>query len=223
MALSPVRLALPAARPIGMMEVANPGRAAAMQVRAFRWSQAGGGDVLEPADDLIVNPPMFLLAGGARQLVRVGLRRPAEQGGELSYRLLIDQIPEPPEAGAARLTLPIRLSAPVFVTGENAPPAALRWRIEPGRPPRLVAANGGARHARLDALELACGGVARRLAGPVYILPGAERTFALEPALLPQPGSPLHLSAITGEKRVEEELEAGSGVPRRSDVAGPGQ
>lgn len=222
-ALTPVRLELSAAKPIGLLEIANPGRDAAMQLRAFRWSQADGEDVLAPTDDLIVNPPMFLLGSGARQLVRVGLRRPAPGGRELTYRLLIDQIPEPPEPGAARLSLPIRLSAPVFITAEGLPPPALSWRLEQASgQPHLVVANSGARHARLDGLELTRGGIARRRAGPVYLLPGSARAFPLDPALLPQPGSPLHVSAIMGENRVEEELEAGSGASRRALPAKPG-
>lgn len=222
-ALTPVRLTLPAARPVGMMEIANPGRPAALQLRAFRWTQADGEDVLAPTDDLIVNPPMFLLESGGRQLVRVGLRRAAADGRELAYRLLIDQIPEPPQPGAARLSLPIRLSAPVFVADPGADMPAVRWRLDlAADPPRAVAVNGGPRHIRLDSVEWRRGDSVRRQPGPIYLLPGSERPFPLDAALLPLPGSPLQVSAMTGEKRVEEKLEAGSGVSRR-DADRPGR
>src|SRR3546814_19457105 len=39
------------------------------QVRAFRWTQANGEDVLTPTRDLVLSPPMLEIAAGDRKSV----------------------------------------------------------------------------------------------------------------------------------------------------------
>ena len=109
-------------------------REATFQVRPFAWSQPAGKDQLDPTDALLVSPPLGVLHVGAKQVVRLVLRRPA-QGREASYRILLDQIPNQPGVGEVGFVL--RLSIPVFVAPPERIRPQLRWTVEPQRGKRL--------------------------------------------------------------------------------------
>ena len=87
-------------------------REAVFQVRPYAWEQGSGDDALGPTDTLVASPPLGRVPAGGEQVVRLVLRRPAE-GREVSYRILLDQVPPAPEPGA--VTFALRLSIPVFV------------------------------------------------------------------------------------------------------------
>jgi Pili and flagellar-assembly chaperone, PapD N-terminal domain len=78
-----------------------------LQVRAFAWSQSTLGDErLEPTTELMASPPICTITAGASQGVRLVW---PPQGGEASYRILLDQIPPPAAPGTVRIAL--RLSS----------------------------------------------------------------------------------------------------------------
>ncbi|WP_458097821.1 fimbrial biogenesis chaperone [Roseomonas sp. WA12] len=157
-----------------------------VQVRAFDWSQDATSDRLTPTQDLLVSPPAFQLAPGGSQVVRMVLRRPPAQG-ERAFRLLVDQIPGPADAGQ-QVRFALRLSLPVFAqTSANGRPQ-LEWRLQSSG--ELVVANRGTRRAQLAGLSLAGpGGTSIPLAAPEnpYVLPGMERHWRLRGAQ-PRPG-----------------------------------
>lgn len=166
-----------------------------VQVRAFAWTQDATRDQLTPTQDLVVSPPVFQLAPGASQVVRMVLRTPA-QGREQAFRLLVDQIPGPGDAGQVRFAL--RLSIPVFAQAAASGRAELDWRLRPGG--ELVVANRGTRRAQLAGLALAVpGGAPLALAAPEnpYVLPGQERRWLARGAAL-RPGTVVQASG-TGE------------------------
>src|SRR5712671_4086345 len=73
--VSPVRLDLaPGARATSITLSNDADRPKTVQVQAVRWTQVDGEDHYDPVTDLVVNPPVFRIAAGARQIVRAGFR-----------------------------------------------------------------------------------------------------------------------------------------------------
>lgn len=147
------------------------------QVRVFAWSQPDGADALDASRELMISPPMFSIEPGQHQLVRVV--RPGgntDDGVERSYRLLIDELPDPNASHKTALNFVLRYSVPVFV-GHASDAPALQWRLDAGPAPRLRTANRGSGHAQIAGLALldAGGRVVYERDGLVgYVLPGVE-------------------------------------------------
>jgi fimbrial chaperone protein len=165
----PVRLDLSSRVAASQLMVHNPtSRPLLLQAEAFDWTQEGGTDQLKPTQALIVNPPVFELAPGATQVVRVGLRKAVESSVEHSHRLWLSQVPTPGE-GDDGVQLLLRVSLPVFVTGVATPPAQPRWQRDGEA---LELHNAGGRHLQVHALRLQSDQGASASFGPCYALPG---------------------------------------------------
>jgi fimbrial chaperone protein len=190
--VQPVRLELPAERAQGVLTVRNTTDAPLLlQAEVFTWRQAEGSDELTPTRDVLVNPPIFEIAPGASQLVRVGLRPGASQsaGRESTYRVWLTQLPrtrEPTDnAGAAGnassssgVTILFRMNLPLFVTPRAARPAEAVWQRDADA---LRASNPGARHLSLREIVLTRpDGVTLKLPHRT-VLAGAEARWALPP------------------------------------------
>lgn len=183
--VSPVALELPAGTGSTVLTVTNrgPGRVA-VQVRGFRWSQTAIEDPLAPAPALLASPPIFELAPNEAQTVRVLVREPA-RNAEASYRLILDELPAPGASSTVRFAL--RVSLPLFVAPPTPGAPDLRWRVDaaPGGRLSLVARNEGTRRDKLAEGVVALPGVGQLRPQPLanaWILPGAERRWALAPA-----------------------------------------
>jgi fimbrial chaperone protein len=149
------------------------------QVRPYAWDQAGGADRLTPTDALVASPPLGRIPVGAKQVVRLVLRQPA-QGQEASYRILLDQVPPPPEPGV--VTFALRLSIPVFVEPPAREAAHVRWSLQSeGGAWYLVAVNSGTRHDVFHNMALTADGRAVALDEHIspYVLPGATRRWRI--------------------------------------------
>ena len=68
-----------------------------------------------PTDDIILNPPVFTVAPGKTRFMRLGLRTANHGTAELTYRLILQEVPkaEGPSDGAAVRTI-LRISIPIF-------------------------------------------------------------------------------------------------------------
>jgi fimbrial chaperone protein len=149
------------------VEVLAPGAAATVtlrndgpnplnaQIRVFRWSQVNGEEKLEPTDDVVASPPIASLAPNTDytvRLVRV-IKRPVSTGE--SYRLLVDELPEPKARQNRVVTLVMRYSIPVFFYPRDTAAAKLGWSVEQrDRRVYVSATNAGDRHVRISALTL---------------------------------------------------------------------
>ena len=114
-----------------------------------------GEEKLEPTEDVVASPPMITVkpqTDYTARLVRV-TKRPLGRGE--TYRLLIDELPDPAARRNGAVALVLRYSIPVFYYPRDAVEAALKWSIEQrsGRV-YVLAANDGDRHVRLSALRL---------------------------------------------------------------------
>lgn len=192
-----IRIDLGPARAVAGFEVGTDGtRDMLVHARLFAWTQDGGQDRLLPTERVAVNPAIFELRPGERQLVRVGLvGAPGPAAAEQAFRLLVDEVPDQtlPEPGQVRTA--VRLSLPVFVAGSG--PRAMR--IEAGLPHAkgVPLRNLGNAHVRVDAVSLRdrAGGevAARRIF--LYLLPGAEMLLPLPLA----PGLPARVARVALE------------------------
>ncbi len=156
--VSPVRVDLGAAQRSAAVTITNGNAGRVVQVEGFRWRRSQGEDLYTPADDLIVNPPLFKLAPGAKQVVRIGFAAPAAApragAEERAYRVYFQEVPEQTSAaaGGTRLQMVLRLGVPVFVAPDPIR-TELRWsakRTADGFSLQLN--NAGNAHARLSDL-----------------------------------------------------------------------
>jgi fimbrial chaperone protein len=85
-----------------------------MQLHAKRWTQGGGKDKLDDTDELLAAPPIFNMASGATQVIRVGLRHAVADPGERTYRLIIAQVPTTVN-NVRGVSFVTTLSLPIFV------------------------------------------------------------------------------------------------------------
>ena len=186
-------------------------RAADFQVRPFAWDQSGGADRLTPTDALVASPPLFRIAAGGDQVVRIVLRRPA-QGQEASYRILLDQVPPPATPGVVNFT--VRISIPVFVEPPAREAARLRWSIQSdGGAYFLVAVNsGGRRDAVRDMALSSADGRAIAIESNLspYVLPGATRRWRILAETFAPSQTALRLTARADSGRVDQTVPAPS-------------
>lgn len=199
--IAPVVLELSDARPAGTIRFVNKDdHQISLQVRTNDWIQVDGEDQLTPNNKvLLVSPPIFTLAPGAAQTIRIVTR---EKGvtAEFASRLYIDEIPTPSKEAA--INFKFRISMPIFLEPANAPVIKMEWRLIAGvgsTGPQLQLRNAGNRRLKLldVGLILPDGKKLMPKAQPnSYTLTGGSRTygFASDPAI--KAGATIKVSAI---------------------------
>lgn len=190
--VNPIRLELAAGLAATSMTIGNAADApATVQVSVQRWQHRDGVDELEPAtggDAPIVTPPMFQLAPGASQIVRIGFAGRHAMAEEGRWRLVVEELPQaqlqalPVALAPVQIATRLRISLPLFRL-----PAVVRsqldWQLErasSGSIPALAVVNRGTTTERIDRAQLHGGDAALAgIAGPVYLFPGEQRRFPL--------------------------------------------
>lgn len=148
--VNPVLVEVNAGRRTATVTVRNQ-EATPVTIRAYplAWTQTDGEDIYEESSALIVSPPIFTIAPGATQMVRIGLRTPS--AAPQAFRLIIEEVPEANDGGGIRVAL--RLNLPFYSMMAPGAPADLRWsasrRADGGW--NVEAVNGGPGYVRLDA------------------------------------------------------------------------
>ncbi|MBL0729511.1 molecular chaperone [Piscinibacter sp. HJYY11] len=166
-----------------------------LHAEAIAWRREGGADRDAPTKDLAIDLPVFALAPGGQQTVRITLRGPAASDQEMAYRMVLRELPAtnagPATArrasAAARAAMTLRV--PVYVS-----PALVRrqqqWQAHIDDDGQLVAkvANLGNVHYKVGGLR-----VLGDTQPPIVIshpsqsvlFPGEARTFRLLPPTVP--------------------------------------
>jgi fimbrial chaperone protein len=189
LSVSPVRVHLSDQQRTAAVTLYNGGgEATLVQVEALLWEQVEGEDRLTPTRDVIVSPAVFTLAEGKSQLVRLSLRRAADPGRELAYRLILQEVPAAQDVQPSGLRVALRMSLPIFVAPPGQAVPALEWTATccEGDALALEVRNSGTRHARLTDFSISAPDqpvpfASQKLAA--YILPGQSRRWLLEPEL----------------------------------------
>ncbi len=207
--VAPVRVSLSANEPSSVLTIRNSGQdETVVQVQANTWSQNEGSDVLEPTTDLIAVPPLFTLPAGGSQVVRVGLRRAPASAQELTYRILLREVPPPPTEDFTGLQVALMLSLPVFVAPPQGAEPELRWNLKPAVDEgiELQLSNDGDAHVQLKKVTLAPpeGEAIEGRDLPIYLLPGQSRAWLV--AADSPIGTTWMLTADTDAGAVQTEL-----------------
>ena len=125
------------------------------QIRVFRWTQVGGEERLVPTTDVVASPPLVSLQPKADYTVRIVRVTKTPVVGEESYRLLVDELPDPTRKQNAAVNIVLRYSIPIFFVAGGSSEAKLSWTIQPrGGRTYLVATNSGDRRARISRLQI---------------------------------------------------------------------
>ena len=213
--VSPVRVTLSDSQRIGSLSVRNDGaEPVTMQMEVLSWSQREGNAVFAATRELLANPPIFTIPAGGSQLVRVGLRRAPDVQRELTYRVILQELPPPPNPDLTGARMTLRISLPVFVSPEIEAKPVLLWqaaRTSQGAL-KISLSNNGNGHIQIKNFKLSLLDSAQpwvTLQSSDYVLAGQSRDWILpanpeNPA--PPPGVTLQLFAQTDAGNIEAEV-----------------
>ncbi len=160
------------------------------QVRVYRWVQEDNEDKLIDTEDLIASPPFINVPTDKRQvvrLVRFGGQDAATAPCEQSFRVIVDELPDFTEEETRQgMNYVLRYSVPVFLINPKCANSApqLRWTIvQSGDQAWLDVSNAGLQRAQLANVNFVAADGAKTVLAPGlmgYVLPGAQRRFALK-------------------------------------------
>jgi len=86
-----------------------------VQLKAFEWTQdPEGKDQYTETNDILFFPRILILEKAEERIVRAGIRMPAV-AKEKTYRLFIEEIPEPKKPEGVNVSIAIRFGVPIFV------------------------------------------------------------------------------------------------------------
>jgi fimbrial chaperone protein len=114
--VTPIRLVLGKDAKSGAVTILNEsdGRLQ-VQMKAFEWTQdAEGKDRYEETGDIHFFPRIMIFDKRGEKILRAGIKFPALEM-ERTYRLFIEEIPEPKKTEGANIAIAIRFGLPIFV------------------------------------------------------------------------------------------------------------
>lgn len=158
--VAPVVLDLSAPTAASTIRVWNDARRPInVQIRVFRWVQRNGEDAYEATNDVVASPPITTLQPGGENLVRIVRTTNRAVDGEESYRLVVDELPDPSRRTGGTVTLVVRHAIPVFFASPEAQGASPSWTVTPRRGGYVVTVrNDGSKRLKISNLALTSGG-----------------------------------------------------------------
>lgn len=184
--VAPTNLELIAPASTGVLNLANDDdHPINVQVRVFKWSQVGGIERLEPTRDVVASPPSAKMAPNGQYVVRVVRTSKALVKSEETYRVIVDELPDPARARAGTVTLIMRHSIPVFFKNADVKAADVSWNISrQGNSLFLTGTNNGASRFRLSNVTLKQGAAKIGSRGGLvgYVLGGATMQWPITTA-----------------------------------------
>lgn len=208
--VSPIRIFMAAKDRAVAITVTNEGaEEVVIQADLYSWKQKPGGeDDLVLTEDMILSPPILKLAPKSRQVVRLArltAQPPAEQ---LTYRMILREIPEArPATKEVTIQIALAFSLPVFIT----PPRAKRElhctteRVAPDTISAVCENKGNAYAQPREFVLMAENGgkIGGRDSGG-YILPDIKRSFEIkrQGANIPSGKVSLHVTLDDGTVQV---------------------
>ena len=169
----------------GVITLYNEGETkVSLQINSMVWSQDGAGkDQYQDDAELIFFPRLLTIEPGKSQVLRVGLQIPATSV-EKTYRLFIEEIPEPRKADqGATIAIALRFGVPIYAAplksearGEFVEAVLAKGTIN------TVIKNSGNVHFRIQTVQLvgkdASGAeVLRQKLDGWYLLSGVSRPY----------------------------------------------
>lgn len=155
-----------------------------LQADIYNWTQKPDGtDELVPSEDLVLSPPIVKLGPKAKQVVRLARLRPADASRQLTYRLIMREIPEvTAPKDNIQVTVALALSMPVFITPAPAK-RAIVCDASRGEADMLNVgcANNGSAYAQVREVLVKQGErVIGKFEGGAYVLPGSRKVVPVK-------------------------------------------
>jgi fimbrial chaperone protein len=200
--VGPTRVELTREHPVAVLEVRNDNSSPTIvQIERMSWSQDGGTDSYAATSLLIATPPVFELAAGGTQTLRVALRDWHQVTEEEDFRIYVREVPRVPGGPPSGLQFALRVGVPVFANFPGASPH-LQWvlKVVAGGQLALSSRNTGGRWAHILRWEIRAPG-----GGPVlwrsdeagYVIAGGERLWTNVALPAVSSGQQLDLLAVT--------------------------
>ncbi|WP_187435744.1 fimbrial biogenesis chaperone [Bradyrhizobium hipponense] len=157
--VAPTTLDLPAPDSAATLNLRNEdNRPINVQMRVFRWTQSGSADRLESTADVVASPPSQTLAPNADYVVRVVRVGKQPVVDEESYRVVIDELPDPARRRPGVVNLALRYSVPVFFRAPDVRQAQVSWTIgRSGNALAVTARNTGQQRLKIADLKVTDG------------------------------------------------------------------
>lgn len=213
--VSPLRLTFEDSNKIESLTVRNEGtEPVIMQMGILSWSQREGKAVFTATREIIGNPPIFTVPAGGAQIIRVGLRRTPDAQRELTYRIILEEVPPPPNSDFSGTQFYMRMSLPVFVLPKVEAKPILRWRASRNAEGALKInlTNDGNAHIQIKNFTLSLPESAQPWATQQtadYVLSDKSRDWILPVNAdypTPPPGVTLKLVALTDAGEIEAKV-----------------
>ena len=114
--VSPIRLDFDRGAKSGVITILNEGGDRLnVQMKAFEWTENDDGkDQYTETNDIIFFPRIMVFEKNEERILRAGIKIPATTK-EKTYRLFIEEIPEPKKAEGVNVAISIRFGVPIFV------------------------------------------------------------------------------------------------------------
>lgn len=113
--VAPIRLVFDRGTKSGVITITNEGeKKLHVQMKAFEWNQdAEGKDQYVETNDIIFFPRMMILDKKEERILRAGIKIPATTK-EKTYRLFIEETPQPKKEEGVNIAIAIRFGVPLF-------------------------------------------------------------------------------------------------------------
>ena len=156
-----------------------------MQADLYEWKQKPNGeDDLKPTEDVFLSPPIIKMMPKSRQVVRLARLVPTQSEDQITYRMIVREIPEAKHAGKEiEVQIALAFSIPIFITPKYAKAklSCITERIDLSSV-NAVCENTGNAYSHPTTLRLtsaADDNIANNNAGG-YVLPGIKRSFSIK-------------------------------------------
>jgi fimbrial chaperone protein len=154
-----------------------------IQAHIVAWNAQGAEEAVSDSDDILLNPPIFTVAAGHTQFLRLGLRHAPPDLQEGTYRLILEEVPPPIKAEFNGLRTVLNVSIPIFVK-PRVPAPQLAWKLErtSEQELRLSVENRGNAHVQVrnfavSAIGVSAPGFAEDTA--TYVLRNARKEWVI--------------------------------------------
>jgi len=129
--VTPIRVELDKNAKSGVVTIVNEGTEKLnVQMKAMEWTQdAEGKDIYTETEDLIFFPKVMTIDPKEDRILRAGNKIPAV-AKEKTYRLFVEEIPEPTKSEGVHIAIAIRFGVPIFVKPLKAEPKGEIQKIE---------------------------------------------------------------------------------------------
>lgn len=205
--ISPLRLELSDTHSTSILIVKNRANTPSLvQLELSAWSQQNNEEILEPSRDILISPPVFTIAANSEQIIRVVMRRKADRGKELTYRLFLREVEDKSQISkAGEIKVLLNISIPIFVQPMVKAQPKLLWRasVDSAKKIQLKLINEGNQHIQIKSFQLGSGDQHLNQTSMRYVLPSSTIEWTLDAKDLPL-YSPLTLQAVTDNGDLRE-------------------